>query len=44
MSVFTTCDRTGSRCKTGLLLLFRLGPVLIKELEQLGSCVLVAGV
>ncbi len=44
MSVFTTCDCTDSHCKMDLLLLFCLGPVLIKELEQLSSCVLVEGV
>jgi hypothetical protein len=44
VSIFTPCDGTSSRRKTGLLLLFRLGPVLVKELEQLSSRVLVEGV
>jgi hypothetical protein len=44
LGIFTPCDGTSSRRKTGLLLLFRLGPVLVKELEQLSSCVLVEGV
>ena len=41
LSIFTSCDDTSSRRETSLLLLFRLGPVLVKELEQLSSCVLV---
>ena len=41
LGILTPCDDTSSRRETSLLLLFRLGPVLVKELEQLSSCVLV---
>ena len=44
MGIFAPFDGSSSRRETGLFLLFRLGPVLVKELEQLSSCVLVEGV